>query len=268
MISIVTVPESIRLRLHHEDHYVDEITIDTAPPATYGLGPTRLLRIHVEPRYKTSGMSGNEWRITAILRLARPVGTGEFSQSFADMRAARAYSPFFTLTEGRDLAMVGPVTLNALRKGHVLSSSQQRRFDEAAVGLNWILNAHEFTSGYVLSDEIERQHCQQVGCSAPPARIYRLKKHQETLLSDRMFDFEDFQARHIWFCGRHARRGDCGIQDADKNYEAADGKGPPGKEVVSVSDERPSAVGGTVEGIEGIAEVVRSGVHRSTNYKP
>lgn len=235
--------DGIRLRRHHDDDYLDEILIVE--------GRETLLSITVEPRYKTSGLSGDEWRVSAILRIFNDVRV-PYERGFCSMRDAQKYAPWFVLTEGEKIADAGAVTLKTYRKGHKVSSQRFPRFVDAGVGLPWhLIAASEDGRWKMPTDEEERTHCQQPGCKEKPSRIYRLKKYQvskcESVMGTFSKEMEPWEHRHIWFCNRHARRGDCGLEDCDRNYEAADGKGSPGKEPVSGRDVSESAFGGVIE---------------------
>lgn len=66
-------------RRHEDDEYIDEIRIDLVP------------------RFKTSGMSGDEWRVSARVRFLRK-GHEVWSRSFLDIStAAKALPWFFTV---------------------------------------------------------------------------------------------------------------------------------------------------------------------------
>lgn len=71
--------------------------------------------------------------------------------------------------------------------------------------------------------KLEETVCAQPGCRNPATRFYRVKA-----LYDNAGNKEELPRSHdregtvyvIRFCGRHLHRGDCGLQDADHNYEA------------------------------------------------
>lgn len=131
------------------------------------------VRIITKPRYKTSGLSGDEWRISAETQF--------------------------------------------LRKGVVVHTTGHRNVETAA--------------GFLYADMLTAQDdgkawfggggdtCDQEGCSEKAIIVYRLKKaycreghatdpHRETFRQ---------------FCEKHKTRGDCGLDDADVNYEKVSG---------------------------------------------
>ena len=56
------------LRRHHDDWYHDRVEVTA--------GEVSLLAVIV-PRYKTSGLSGDEWRVSSRIQVAAGVGTKE-----------------------------------------------------------------------------------------------------------------------------------------------------------------------------------------------
>lgn len=233
--------DKLPLRRHHDDDYWDEITIDTKVVH---------LRAHVVPRYKTSGLSGDEWRTSAVLEVKRD-GYDEphVRRSFGRMhRDLAAYGPHFIYQNAFPLLGEPDAVFIVKRKGILLTTRKFPTFGDAAMGMGWhIVTANEGEEGvewHHLTDEEERAHCQQVGCSDTPVNVYRLKKLMEG--QDRRCFLEpqyDFVGQYVWYCARHTTRGDCGFEDADTNLELVqgDGKGRP-----RARDESPSAFGGVI----------------------
>ena len=127
------------------------------------------VRIITVPRYKESGLSGDEWRISAETQ-------------------------FF-------------------RKGELIFTTQRRDI-ETACGFTYAdyLSGIDNGKGYFAGDGIK---CDQEGCSENAAVHYRLKK---------LFSREGYEGIPPWpmfrhFCEKHKNRGDCGLEDADRNYE-------------------------------------------------
>jgi hypothetical protein len=227
----------IQLRRHHDDEYVDEVRI------VYTGAAPDVLRISLVPRFKTSGLSGDEWRVSARFDLL-----GQERQGFHDVKAALHYAPAFIWQHARDRLDKGPVRLAAFRKGRLLWSGDFPTFGDAALGMAWhLITASEDQNWKNLTDAEERELCQQPGCSSKQVRIYKYKRYQISRQERHMAEFEyDFQAGHIWFCERHAHRGDCGLEDADANYEV-EGGGNAEAAPVDERDVSPSAFGGAVE---------------------
>ncbi len=232
--------EKIRLCRHRDDEYWDEVTIH----APLHEGRSAGLGVHVIPRYKTSGLSGDEWRISARITLSNRKGTF-FERDFGKMSWAMNYAPHFVWTEAKELLNIPEATLVVSRKGRTLWHSRFNTFADAALCMAWhIVVANEQSPNWHhLTDEEERAHCQQPGCEDPPECLYRLKKiqygHSRCTFMDPVNDFDE---RHRWFCARHAERGNCGLEDNDKNYDviiAVDPKRDP-------RDVRRSILGGVI----------------------
>ncbi len=240
MTETTSIGEKIRLARHHDDEYWDEISIHAPLYKERAAG----LGVHVIPRYKTSDMSGDEWRICARLGLSNREGTF-FERDFGKMNWAMNYGSHFVWTEAKAFLDLPNATLVVSRKGHTLWAATFPTFGDAAIGMAWhIVVANEQSDGWKnLKNEEERAHCQQPGCEEAPACLYRLKKIQygssRHTFKEPTYDHE---ARHRWFCARHAERGDCGLEDCDSNYDviiAVDPKRDP-------RDESPSIFGGAI----------------------
>ena len=127
------------------------------------------VRIVTVPRYKTSGLSGDEWRISARIEL--------------------------------------------YRKGKVIHSEFYRNVETACIfAAATYLRAIDDAKAYFAG---EGDTCDQEGCSKNSSVTYRLKKQ---------FCREGHESDPRWptirkFCAEHARRGDCALEDADRNYE-------------------------------------------------
>lgn len=145
------------------------------------------IRIKVNPRYKTSGLSGNEWRVSASLEMWNK-GELIFNRSFGNIEAAVNSLPWFFMVGGEP--GVAPDAYD----------------QEAACRA--------------------QEKCCQPGCSNMPVAEYRLKEHYsdygEKLDSSERSSFP----YHRRFCEKHLTRGDCGLEDADDNYEVVSGPGP------------------------------------------
>jgi len=187
--------ERPHFKRHHDDEIIDKV------------------EIAVVPRYKTSGLSGDEWRTSMRLRL--------------------------------------------WRKGHLLVERSYHGLKDAVAALPWVLRTWaEATDPYYGKDEDarwlaflkeENWLCHQVGCSEPATRVYKLKE----LFSERgeKLDADEHTGGGyvVGFCEKHALRGDCGREDADRNYEQFIGA-PPGKADFPAEEESPSAFGGFIDG--------------------
>lgn len=157
------------------------------------------IEMSVVPRYKTSGLSGDEWRYHVRVKLFFG-GELVHELGFSNMDAALKLLP-------AQLAnLTCPIADTILKR--------------------------------------ERTKCDQVGCDADAVARFRLKR----LTSERgeYLDPSEHQyADHYrQFCQRHLRRGDCGREDADDNYEPLDGIGPGAS---SNTSESPAVFGGVID---------------------
>lgn len=101
------------------------------------------------------------------------------------------------------------------RKGEMVHESGCRNVEAAVTMLGGeYLRAIDNAKGHFGGDGI---HCDQEGCSAPAIIRYSMKA--EYCRAGHKSEVSRPTYRH--FCERHHVRGDCGLDDADRNYEAA-----------------------------------------------
>jgi len=248
-------PPEMPRRWHKDDDYWDSITVECPT------GPT--LTARMEPRFKTSGLSGDEWRVRAALKVVvRRTGPVDFDQraeppvllerGYHRMRDLLQYAPFHVYEalraspsrQTRALFELPKATLTVHRKGVLLFQEERPNFGDAVIGVGWhILTSNEGRPGVAwhhLTEEEERARCQQVGCAAAPRNFYRLKKLQVAPNEDVMVEPKyDFTGQFTWYCGRHTLRGDAGYEDADKNLGLVSG---PGDGEPESADESPAAL--------------------------
>lgn len=143
--------EKVRRALKPDAQAFDAITIETMP------------------RWKESELSGDEWRISALVKF--------------------------------------------WRKGQMVHSKGCRNVETACALLAaFHAEACDDGKGFFAG---EREVCDQEGCAAPATTTYRMKAgychagHKEELTSSTVRKF----------CNQHKGRGDCGLDDADANYE-------------------------------------------------
>ena len=214
------------LHRHRDDDYLDRITVQ-ATTGAHLVG-------YVVPRYKTSGLSGDEWRVSARMEVRRHPSQDKplFERGFGRIDDLESFAALFVLRMAPELFTSPKATLTVSRKGHALMTETFSTFGEAVVGLKWhIVTCNEGREGvewHHLTDAEEALHCQQVGCSEPSLNVFRYKKlfygtsdPERTFLPPKY----DFEGQWTWYCARHTQRGDCGYEDADKNLELVEGPG-------------------------------------------
>lgn len=155
------------------------------------------IRLVTVPRYKTSHLSGDEWRISVRVEFYRKGEkvheTGYTSMEYAVQLLPHAY-------------------ISAIEDGKA------------------------FFAG-------ESDKCDQEGCHETATVTYRMKK--EFCRSGHESDPYEYQKEPLIrkFCELHSTRGDCGLDDADRNYELLSGEAnePSGVDV------SPSTFGGIIK---------------------
>lgn len=205
------------------DSWIDEIQI---------LGPSGLLLRLVEGyRYKTSGLSGNEWRTSYMWQCtpeapmvgAQPEAIGiwsNFDGPYGSLYAGcAALYPGLYGSQPQSTG-VGALSLLFNRKGRTLYGSsydgETVPLPTLAAHLPWALvTATDKPLGSAEAWDDMRRLCHQPGCSNPACSTYLLRETKQ--------DPRPIVRR---FCVIHLRRGNSRLQDNDEGYEVLDGPGP------------------------------------------
>lgn len=167
--------DSQHFKLHPDDEGVDAITIS------------------IVPRFKTSSISGDEWRVSA--RIA------------------------------------------AYRKGELVGEKFVSKMKSAASALPYFwMTLYDWCNG-PLYDGARGGRCQQAGCGELATVTYRLKQEYSARGEGPLPPSYAPQFRR--FCDKHAVRGDCGLEDADDNYELVSGH-PANRGDIPLKDISPS----------------------------
>lgn len=234
------------LHLHRDDKWIDEIRLN-------GVASTPLLRLKTNYQYKTIGLSGGEWRVSTMWQSQRSLMLISGAQSSDDGNWNNFDGPYYTIESA--CAALYPGLYNSqkhahnvliesidfVRKGRILYRSS---LDGIAVPLltaaghlpwAWLQACDQPLD----TDEAWADHarlCHQVGCAAEAVSTYKLLILHENYFEERsaVTDIFDEGVLHKKvglvhrFCAKHLRRGDCGLEDADENYEVVEGQGPQG----------------------------------------
>jgi len=140
---------------HDDDEWWDEIRITTVP------------------RYKTSGLSGDEWRTSARIQV--------------------------------------------FRKGVLMGERYMSKLEYAAASLpGWLLQLGD--EGFSGDHKTFERLCFQPGCKEVAEVEYELKDEYYRAEGDKKPKKDWRGPARRRFCGKHALRGDCGLEDADANY--------------------------------------------------
>lgn len=148
--------------------------------------------IRIQERWKTSGLSGDEWRFSAITELyskGHLIAAGGYGN---EIDRALALAPWFIVQ----------VIEGTTRDDDIERSLQ-------------------------LKHKREEQLCDQPGCPNPWTVRLRLKK--VTASDGHFLDPEEYSywVNYRRFCEKHEHRGDCSREDADDNYEVIERREPP-----------------------------------------
>ncbi len=138
---------------HRDDEWFDEV------------------RIVCVPRWKTSELSGDEWRVSYTVKFLRK-GQVLKERTFGRLRYALVYAP----TMPDPYAPAG--------------NDEDKKFQNESI------------------------HCAQPGCSEIATVEYKLNVEY----CNRGEAHTPHSDLRIRFCAMHSKRGDCGLQDADRNY--------------------------------------------------
>ena len=227
---------------HPHDCGIDEVLFVSEPAKTTKQARKHaFLRLAIIERYKTSEMSGDEWRFSSGLYMRKQeswelLSTGGIIESHCAQLYPELYGDLASGKMPKELAarMVASVAFSW--KGHpVYSASHDGKPVPLLVAAGHLPWAWLLAGDNGSDPEPLNRLCCQPGCATPHVSIYRLKRQycREAHPSDPPF----MMVRG--FCAKHLRRGDCAFDDSDSNYEVMSGPGPDGHEpaasVVSVS---------------------------------
>lgn len=140
------------------------------------------ITIDIRERWKESELSGDEWRFSTVLRFFRK-GHQIWSKGFNRMETAVAALPWFFKVAGE---------------------------------IGGVHGENEYTP---IATNKENELCSQPGCRNTWAVEYRPKKFFSRQGYEKENADDSWSTHHVRFCSRHRRRGDCGLEDADSNYE-------------------------------------------------
>ena len=155
---------------HREDEYFDEV------------------KVVILPRYKTSGLSGDEWRFTHQARLfwkGQQIG----HRNFLNLQDALREMDWW------------------VRNINELVKFRFKEYDDGS-HLEELINFPD--------EKLRVEYCAQPGCPNKATHTF-IKKKKWT--KDGMAEVPMHGVHAIRFCQQHTTRGDCALEDADKNLE-------------------------------------------------
>lgn len=184
-------PEGMIHAFHNDDEQIDEIRIITVP------------------RYKTSELSGDEWRVSAAMQLCY---------------------------KGKVLATksVGNINSAVMMLGHFLIDEKETSTHVSLM----VTELHDLTCD---QSGCYREPISQYMMKASYDRLAHKDELAQTI------DEHPFKMPHYrQFCQRHLKRGNCAFDDADSNYTVIVGPGPEEARPY-VDDESPSGFSGVID---------------------
>lgn len=137
--------------------------------------PVDQMTAEIEPRYKTSELSGDEWRFKVVVKM--------------------------------------------LYKGKLVKSFTCGTMQDASNRMSEFYRSATDWASYKKPEGTE-ELCQSPGCHNKAEVVYRLKK----TFCDCGKESEPYSNLQRRFCRSHSTRGDCGLEDADRNYEKVEGE--------------------------------------------
>lgn len=197
------------LKHHEEDEWFDEVRIE-APGRT-------LLRLVVNERWKESELSGDEWRFSCDWRRPAPDGGWVIIPGHGAHHMRDGMTRLYPLVlEHLDGEIYTPVSVHFYRKGHLAWNGEIRTLRDAAGCLPWDYLRDDKEMDAAGLDAATRHLCAQPGCAEVGTVKYLLKKTYDRGREEMSLMGHRY---HRLFCDKHSRRGDCGLEDADDNYE-------------------------------------------------
>lgn len=224
---------TVRISRHHEDPWADMIVLN-------GL---RSLRLVIRERYKTSGLSGDEWRFSYIWQVHKGGDWQDLHGPYSRRGAIASFYPAFR-TSHPNWCDETCHSIQFSWKGQPLiemsDDGKPQPMLHAIGSIDWAEIVGSERYNWKIDDS---NVCAQPGCAEVPVSLFRkIEDYQERVgIPWQHYDGQAFRR----FCNKHLRRGDCGLDDADRNYKLIEGPGPDGNEP-DPKTVSPSVYGGAI----------------------
>jgi hypothetical protein len=242
----MNIKDQVSYTRHPDDPAIDEVLFCGGMVSTYAEAQaSAFLRLGLRERYKTSDLSGDEWRFSSVMQLRQyPTdGWGDVSAGYRDIETHTRFA--YAELYGDFLA--GKNEWLFFRKVHSIAFSWKglpvwaASHDGAAT--DFLVACGHLPSALIQAGEQGQHHhgalahlCCQPGCREPLVSVYEKRADWCGRCGGKK---EPVWRERRGFCARHLRRGDCGLDDSDSNYIVISGPGPdgnePGADVVSPS---------------------------------
>lgn len=178
-------------------HY-DKVKTDETPPFN-----KLALLVCVHPRYKQSHASGDEWRVTYYVHFV-PKPSLDLFDSLPEHQKTRVRGSLCEVIL-RSMPLIREINWEyemVCNEQHGPYPGYERLLKRGTLA--------QFTENV----------CSQVGCHERCDVIYHVKKPYQVNGEEYEADQERWHRDRVYvFCRRHETRGDCGLEDCDKNLE-------------------------------------------------
>ena len=221
---------------HRDDVFADTIILN-------GIRSLKLVMIE---RYKTSGLSGDEWRFRYQWQVQdknkwKPLHDCGSSQ---DAAVAQFYMAF--LTSHPEWHNEICYSQQFIWKGQPMIEMSD---DNKPLPMLHSIGALQWSMAIAPEQalDVERDHarfCAQPGCSNEWTTLFKLKNRYRR--DGSIVEIQEWTPNYVrGFCRKHTVRGDCGLEDSDENYEYIEGE-PPNGASVEPDKISPSSFGGII----------------------
>jgi hypothetical protein len=174
--------------------------------------------IFINERYKTSEISGNEWRFNYVLKSIenkQEINVEIYNDFwFTCCKGAKEYRNF------KDISADQEYVITFVNRGEGLIQLSYETLLDALLALPCLLVEipEQLIDEFVEIDKsltkIRAERCSQPGCDRKPVVKMMLNKRYDD--EGNLYDCEKIFYRQ--FCEEHSVRGNCSLEDADSNY--------------------------------------------------
>src|SRR5574338_1460594 len=207
----MSLPKQTYWKPHRDDDGIDEI------------------RLFVRERYKTSGLSGDEWRFSRVMQFLCK-GRVVYERAFGGtLQNAASWVPW--------------ILVDASENGDLGEKLNEIRY--------------------------KTDLCMQPGCAEQAVSVYEIKEEfgpqgQRLHPDEQPGKYHVYRRR---FCQKHLTRGDCGREDSDQNYTVISGSGPDGTDWSGANVTESASVIANVQSLDELPNAIEDALarHRRVN---
>jgi len=211
------MPKNIKLRPHPDSEWCDRFLLES-PGLDYKFG------IYIKERYKTSELSGNVWRFSAVCYVEENKKT-IIEESYTSLKTAFLFFPRLIL----DSRLNADKILGKKMKGTWYFKNQElysERYDHIIQALLVLPGKFsEIIEGYPMAIEksfkVQQKLCTQPGCLERPVSIFKVNDCYSHGRKEK-----PPTPVYRQFCKKHLIRGNADFEDCDDNYTLVSGMSP------------------------------------------